>query len=495
MKLDFTPIAQLESVTENEIWKIKARVARFWRFHNNDKPGDSGGLDLLLVDDKGDRIQACIRGKLIQKFEKDLQEGECCILMNFKLSPNLGSYRATGHSFKIFFTWSTIVKPCEEIPNHSLRFSFIPFDKLQRHDENVFLDVIGEIVGMKDLKEITVRNAPCKLLNLQLKSLDDSIIDCVFWEKFAEDIHSYVQSFSGGPIVMLCSLMRINVYNGKFTIQSAKSSTKLFINSDIAEINEFKERMPKDVVSATSSGCSILTLSNSKEVSSHHFSLDSRKTIAELLTSHEEMTCSIYATICALKTEIPWFYIGCPTCLRKVNQYLNPDTEEIEADKFSCDLCQKVVDSTVTRYQVHVKVVDDTGTISFLMFDKEVIQLIHKSAYELLEQQVQFNRGTQFPPELLALDGRQFVFTVFKPSTTKNYRPATYKVVKITDDPAKLLMFCGANNNTANPPAIDSQFSNSTEVTSNMVWPSSTLVLMVVFPVTLAIYVLFLSDG
>ncbi|KAG7545031.1 hypothetical protein ISN44_As12g005590 [Arabidopsis suecica] len=89
--------------------------------------------------------------------------------MNFKLSPNFGSYRATRHSFKIFLTWSTIVivKPCEEIPNHSLRFSFIPSGKLQRHDENVFLDVIGEIVGMNDLKEITIRNAPSKLLNVQ----------------------------------------------------------------------------------------------------------------------------------------------------------------------------------------------------------------------------------------------------------------------------------------------------------------------------------------
>uniref|UniRef100_A0A1J3DHH4 OB domain-containing protein n=1 Tax=Noccaea caerulescens TaxID=107243 RepID=A0A1J3DHH4_NOCCA len=95
---------------------------------------------------------------------------------------------------------------------------------------------------MKDIKEITANHVPCKLLNLQLKSLGGSIIDCVFWEKYAEDIHSYVQSFSGGPIVLLCSLMRINVYKGKLTIQSEKSSTKLFINSDIAEINEFKEK-------------------------------------------------------------------------------------------------------------------------------------------------------------------------------------------------------------------------------------------------------------
>ncbi|XP_048619528.1 uncharacterized protein LOC125590229 [Brassica napus] len=218
MKLAFTPVAQLKPDSENEIWKIKVRVVRMWRFQNGVKPGDVGGIDLILLDDKGDRIQACIREKLISKFEDDLGEGKCCIMMNFKLSPNLGNYRGTPHPFKIFFTWSTHVKKnCEEIPNDSLRFNCISFDDLlsQKHDEKVFVDVIGEIVGPCDLKEITVRNVPCKILNLQLKDCGDSIINCVFWEKYAEDIHSYVQSFFGGAIVLLCSLMRINIYNGK----------------------------------------------------------------------------------------------------------------------------------------------------------------------------------------------------------------------------------------------------------------------------------------
>ncbi|XP_056850155.1 replication protein A 70 kDa DNA-binding subunit A-like [Raphanus sativus] len=473
MKLAFTPIAQLQAVTENEIWKIKVRVARMWRFQNGDKTGDVGGVDLILVDDKGDRIQACIRGKLIPKFENDLGEGECCILMNFKLSPNLGNYRGTGHPFKIFFTWSTYLKKnCEEIPNDSLRFDCVSFDDLlsQNCDEKVFVDVIGEIVGPCNLKEITVRNAPCKILNLQLKNCGDSIINCVFWEKYAEDIHSYVQSFSGGAIVMLCSLMRINIYNGKFTIQSGKSSTKLFINSDIAEINEFKEKMSKDVMSTTSCG-SQLTLSNCTQVSLDHIPFENRKTISQLLTSYEETRCCIYATICALKTEGPWWYLACPGsgCAKKVNYYLNPETEELEMDKFSCEACEKIVSSTKTRYQVHCKVLDHTGTASFLMFDREVIQLIHKSAYELLEQQVQFNNGNELPRELLALEGREFVFTVYKPETSKNYTPSTFKVVNVTDDPAKILRFHSDDANESDIPAIGPHFSNSTETTTNLV--------------------------
>ncbi|VVB02623.1 unnamed protein product [Arabis nemorensis] len=175
---------------------------------------------------------------------------------------------------------------------------------------------------------------------------------------------------------------------------------------------------------------STLTLSNSEP---DHYSLESRRTISRMLTSDEELTCSIYATICALKIEIHWFYIGCTKCFKKVNQYFNPETEESEADKFTCDTCQKIVISTISRYQVHVKTKDETGTTSFLLFDKEVIQLINKLPYELLEQQVQFNRRSELPPEIQTLENRQFVFTIYKPSTTKNFRPTTFKVVKITN--------------------------------------------------------------
>ncbi|KAF2599315.1 hypothetical protein F2Q68_00009054 [Brassica cretica] len=79
---------------------------------------------------------------------------------------------------------------------------------------------------------------------------------------------------------------------------------------------------------------------------------------------------------------------------------------------------------------------------------KEVSQLIHKSAYELLEQQVQFNSGNEFPRELLALEGREFVFTVNKPETSKHYTPSTF----YTDIPA-----------------IGHHFSNSTETTLSLV--------------------------
>ncbi|XP_013617285.1 PREDICTED: uncharacterized protein LOC106323757 [Brassica oleracea var. oleracea] len=103
-------------------------------------------------------------------------------------------------------------------------------------------------------------------------------------------------------------------------------------------------------------------------------------------------------------------------------------------DKFSCDGCETIVCSIKTRYQVHCKVLDHTGTTSFVMFDKEVSQLIHKSAYELLEQQVLFNSGNEFPRELLALEGREFVFTTNIPATGHHFSNSTETTLSLVND-------------------------------------------------------------
>ncbi|CAF1998475.1 hypothetical protein YC2023_085102 [Brassica napus] len=43
---------------------------------------------------------------------------------------------------------------------------------------------------------------------------------------------------------------------------------------------------------------------------------------------------------------IPWFYVGCKGCCGKATPYFNPVTEEIEANKYACDSCEK--DETIT---------------------------------------------------------------------------------------------------------------------------------------------------
>ncbi|OAO96996.1 hypothetical protein AXX17_AT4G06860 [Arabidopsis thaliana] len=282
----------------------------------------------------------------------------------------------------------THVKKCDEqIPNLEFRFNFIPISDIQARtdNDNVFIDVIGEIIGMQELKEVNVSGRQTKLLNLQLRDLGESVIDVTLWEKWAEDLYSYVKGYKDGSIVLVGSLMKIKTYNGKISVQNAFFLTKLFINSSIAEITEFKESLAKsDCLALTT--ISIITSSSSSKHSKPSFSLRDQKTIADINSGG---ACNIISSIFSIDTKVPWFYIGCTICFKKVSPYFNPETEEIEAGKYECEKCDTFVTTTSTRFRVQVTVLDHTGEASFLLFDQDVIKLIHKSAYELLEQQVQ----------------------------------------------------------------------------------------------------------
>ncbi|KAL2921230.1 Replication protein A 70 kDa DNA-binding subunit B [Bienertia sinuspersici] len=114
---DFTPI--------NEIWKIKVRIILFWEVPNYKNPNVVDSIELVLVDEKGSRIQASIRKIIMQRFSNMVKEGWCHIIANFGLISNNGKYRATNHSYKLNFFFKVVVRECEDVqlPLHGLNFT------------------------------------------------------------------------------------------------------------------------------------------------------------------------------------------------------------------------------------------------------------------------------------------------------------------------------------------------------------------------------------
>ncbi|KAH0942393.1 hypothetical protein HID58_002030 [Brassica napus] len=195
MPLEYTPLSQLNASQKE--WKIRVLVSWVWNYYSKNKPEVVLGMEAILVDEKGERIQASVKQKLIKKFGRDLKEGEYLDVMNFEVLGNNGDYRGTTHPYKISFIWTTYMKTSEQIPNLS-RFNLSPFPDIlsQSNVDDVFIDILGEIVGMG---EITERN--------------ETIIECTLWENHAEDVHSYVKNNKTGPVILLGSLMRTKKFN------------------------------------------------------------------------------------------------------------------------------------------------------------------------------------------------------------------------------------------------------------------------------------------
>ncbi|RID40473.1 hypothetical protein BRARA_J00513, partial [Brassica rapa] len=195
MPLEYTPLSQLNASQKE--WKIRVLVSWVWNYYSKNKPEVVLGMEAILVDEKGERIQASVKQKLIKKFGRDLKEGEYLDYL-----PNLCS---------IFY---------------------------------FYVDILGEIVGMGEITERKYAGHSTKLLDIQLRDLSETIIECTLWENHAEDVHSYMKNNKTGPVILIGSLMRTKKFNGKISVQNSRFSTKLFLNEeDIDEISEFKKGM------------------------------------------------------------------------------------------------------------------------------------------------------------------------------------------------------------------------------------------------------------
>ncbi|CAN6991249.1 unnamed protein product [Brassica rapa subsp. trilocularis] len=176
MPLEYTPLSQLNASQKE--WKIRVLVSWVWNYYSKNKPEVVLGMEAILVDEKGERIQASVKQKLIKKFGRDLKEGEYLDVMNFEVLGNNGDYRGTTHPYKISFIWTTYMKTSEQIPNLS-RFNLSPFPYIlsQSNVDDVFIDILGEIVGMGEITERKYAGHSTKLLDIQLRDYE-TIIEC-----------------------------------------------------------------------------------------------------------------------------------------------------------------------------------------------------------------------------------------------------------------------------------------------------------------------------
>ncbi|XP_049410494.1 uncharacterized protein LOC125873624 [Solanum stenotomum] len=98
--------------------------------------------------------------------------------------------------------------------------------------------------------------------------------------------------------------------------------------------------------------------------------------LSDLLQCYKESSFWIAAKIVCLELDHGWSYLACNNCITKV------DTEGI---KYYCKKCNSEVKSVIHRYRLQLSVMDGTAFISILLWNKETIQLLGKTAKELKE--------------------------------------------------------------------------------------------------------------
>ncbi|KAL8204478.1 hypothetical protein R6Q57_010101, partial [Mikania cordata] len=117
-------ISQLSAA--NDAWKLRVRVLRLWK--------QSYQVDIILMDENGDKIQATIKKVLMCAFENQLEEGNIILLSRFSVGEMNIKYHVIKHSLKLNFYCQTNIKRCLEFDSPLYGFRFIDFYQIiNRH--------------------------------------------------------------------------------------------------------------------------------------------------------------------------------------------------------------------------------------------------------------------------------------------------------------------------------------------------------------------------
>ncbi|GJZ37070.1 replication protein A 70 kDa DNA-binding subunit B, partial [Tanacetum coccineum] len=107
--------------------KVLARCISIWKSHAAGKPNQPWGLDVVLQDLEGNRIQASIKLENMNKFLVVLDEGSCYRIGDFGVSENGGKFPLLNHhkasvSNCLFFTKLYLNEDISEIVAFKQRY-------------------------------------------------------------------------------------------------------------------------------------------------------------------------------------------------------------------------------------------------------------------------------------------------------------------------------------------------------------------------------------
>ncbi|GER36037.1 replication protein A 70 kDa DNA-binding subunit, partial [Striga asiatica] len=327
-----------EITKEKETWRIRVRCLRVWFKHVLNQPEMRQTMEICIVDEHGDKIQATIPKWHISKFEEIILEGNFYVMGNFEILDNTDDYSATPHKCLLKFHNLTSVKLLLEnlnIPRYM--FNFVTFDELRNNHEynSRLFDVIAEVYDVDELVKMDRDGNQLTRIKIHLRNLSGDTMHCTLWNKFAMQMTEFWKSNNDVPVVIILQYAMVKRWGAHVNLQNSLFASKLMINEDVGDI-------------------------------------------------------------------------------------------------------------ALTRYRVHVRVEDNTGSASFILFDPQVFPIIGKRAADLKHSLDMAGDGDSFPDELEQLVKKSYLFKLDIKRFNLNQRIRVYTVAKLTQDATIISKWCNA---------------------------------------------------
>ncbi|KAK2378193.1 replication protein A 70 kDa DNA-binding subunit [Trifolium repens] len=409
---------KVADITAGKIdFEIQVRVINLWTTPDRNNPTEEGAIHMILLDQDCGKIHATVRKDLIPLFKDRIREGCVYVFERFMVAKNDVAFRSTHHKHKLNFMRRTAVYKITGTGMPHNHFDFMSFQEiLSKTTEDQLLDVIGHVVEKNDMKETEKNGKISKIIDATLEDLEGNRVHCTLWDDYALLMQRFLDTHDPSLPVLTV------IDSGVMGISNAFYGTKLFFNADIPEVTDYVERMNAANVELTQvlsqvSGPPMLSIADDL--------LQTRRmTIEDLIESTEKCYGTVLAWACEIDNESGWCYQACTRCASRIT---------FMGGQLYCVKCN-VPRTSVPRFKVNLQVMDDTGSITFIMFDRVVAQFIGRTAQDLLDAANRGPNSGAYPNELDVFVNKRMLFKVEVTDANlfRNWRG--YAVKKLSSD-------------------------------------------------------------
>ncbi|XP_068466545.1 uncharacterized protein [Phaseolus vulgaris] len=179
-------------------------------------------------------------------------------------------------------------------------------------------------------------------------------------------------------------------------------------------------------------GLSQLCDSGKQNVEDEFITFIHRNTIKGLKDCKEESTFVILATIKHIVTDDDWWYTAC-LC----GKVVYPDSK-----MFFCEKCNKHVIKVQHRYKLKLRVIDETDSTTFVLFDRDATTLINKSCAESFESHDKNGDSGVLPKDFDLLIDKVVLFKVGCVKDQSLRFDQSFCVKKVCIDDSTIQRFC-----------------------------------------------------
>ncbi|MFS7998628.1 putative replication protein A, OB [Helianthus anomalus] len=431
-------------------YTVKAKIISMWNKKMNGSDSQIYRVDMLLMDEEGSFIQCSCLHKLFKRFLKFLVVDDCLLFHKPSLAKDTTKIKVTGNDQKLsLYAFSSVLKTENwSGPRYFFRFTDFKSVLSKKVEVNTPIDFIGYVVVSYPIEDANRKDgSKTKRMNITLKDLEDQKISLTLWENYAISLSEYMNDKNRPDhVVILVHFGTVNIYQGKIGLTNMFEASRVFINSDLDQIQEFKDRYLEKEFSNSSSikqSCSqVISSAEDEFLNAEDFVLT-----AYIASISVEKKVIIVGTVIAISNDKPWYYLSCNNCKKQIEK----KSTLVEKDDGSFDVldektfecinsdCDAVDVVPVYRYKIPLRVQDSTGTVSCTLFDYEAIKLIKKTSKELLDVYSKVDNSTEgsfqsLPSEFDILINKKFAFQIKISSFNISNQIENYGISMLTCD-------------------------------------------------------------